>query len=235
MKKTNFNFEDISFYVDNAWPYLSNKLNIEINRLHNLNRKRFALIFFSSLLMLPLSQIIMLLLSNESNGFYYFLLFTVLISGIYFNSKIIYTHNNILSLKNKIVDEELLLIEQNGNVIDIEDIKIEKSNSNIEFDDEFKLWLNTIVEDFKISNKKEFVALLLFIKEKIYPLKKDIWLIEKFNLIFNVEIKPQYVSHIRVTELEIIKTEANFTRTQREFYVLFDKINNHFIENYIKK
>ncbi|MFN4152202.1 MAG: hypothetical protein ACK4IX_14770 [Candidatus Sericytochromatia bacterium] len=155
--------------------------------------------------------------------------------GVYINSKIIYVHNNILSLKNKIADEELLLTEQYGNVIDIEDFKIEKSKSNIEFDDEFKLWLNTIVEDFKISNKKEFVVLLLFIKEKIYPLKKDKWLIEKFNLIFNTEIKPQYVSHIRGTELEIIKTEADFTRTQREFYVLFDKINSHFIENYNKK
>lgn len=235
MKKTNFKFEDISFYVDNSWPYLSNIINVEINRLHNLNRKRFALIFFNSLLILPLSQVIILLSSNKSNGFYYFLVLFVSMFGIYINSKTVYMHNNILSLKNKIVDEELLLTEQYGNVIDIEDIKIEENNSNIEFDDEFKSWLITIVEDFKISNKKEFVVLLLFIKERIYPLKKDKWLIEKFNLIFNIEIKPQYVSHIRGTELEIIKTKADFTRTQREFYVLFDKINNHFIENYIKK
>ncbi|MBE9576971.1 hypothetical protein [Flavobacterium proteolyticum] len=240
MKKTNFKFEDISFYVDNLVPYISNKLNFKINRLHNLNRKRFALIFFSSLLILPFSQVIMLLLSNESNGFYYFLLFIVLIFGIYINSKLIYFHNNILNLKvNR--DEELLITERYGNVVDIENIKIEESNhinilnDNTQFDDKFKFWLKEVVKDLNISSKKEFVVLLLFIKESVLPLKSDKWLIENFNLIFKVEIKPQYVSHIRGTELKNINTETNFSRTQREFYVLFDNINTHFTENYRKK
>lgn len=237
MKKTNFKFEDISFYVDNSWPYLSNLINVEINRLHNLNRKRFALIFFNSLLILPLSQVIILLSSNKSNGFYYFLVLFVSMFGIYINSKTVYMHNNILSLKNKIVDEELELIGQYGEIINIQDItKVEllKEFKLFFIEDKFEFFLKTSIENgifddnFKwlIDNSQKYHVVFFHILSSKGILKqvgngknkiKKNNFVEVSNKLFDTKVDPSMYSkeQYKIIEQSIIEREY------KEFNYLF--------------
>lgn len=225
MKKINFKFEDISFYVDNSWPYLSNIINIEINRLHNLNRKRFALIFFNSLLVLPLSQVIILLSSNRSSGFYYFLLFTVFIFGIYINSKTVYVHNNILSLKKENVDEEF--IGQYKGIVNIQDktkVELLRDFKSFFIEDKFEFFLKTSIENgifddnFKwlIDDKQKYPALFFHILQSKNILKKvgnrkNEIQIKSYATIFNklfelnVNLTMYSKKELKIYDIEVIK------------------------------
>jgi len=225
MKKINFKFEDISFYVDNSWPYLSNIINIEINRLNNLNRKRFALIFFNSLLVLPLSQVIILLSSNRSSGFYYFLLFTVFIFGIYINSKTVYVHNNILSLKKENVDEEF--IGQYKGIVNIQDktkVELLRDFKSFFIEDKFEFFLKTSIENgifddnFKwlIDDKQKYPALFFHILQskdilkKVGNRKNEIQIKSYatiFNKLFelNVNLTMYSKKELKIYDIEVIK------------------------------
>ena len=104
-----------------------------------------------------------------------------------------------------------------------------KKKEEDKFDEKLKIKLIKIVEDLKITTKKDFVILLLFVNENEYPLKKDTWLVENFNLIFNNDIKAQYVNQIRKTEFEIFHKNGEFTRVQKKSYELYERIKSHFI------
>lgn len=237
MKKTNFKFEDISFYVDNSLPYLSNILNVEINRLHNLNRKRFAIIFFNALLILPLSQVIILLSSNKSNGFYYFLLFFVSMIGVYINSKTVYVHNNILNNRKVNSNEELSVIENYGNYINIDnkakleilsiykmffiedkfDFFLKSSIDNGIFDKDFNWLISDLhkypVIFFHILNSK---GILKQVGNGKNTIKKNDF-VEISNKLFDIKVDPSMYSkeQYKIIEQSIIEREY------KEFNYLF--------------
>lgn len=106
----------------------------------------------------------------------------------------------------------------------------DKSKKADEFDEELKYKLVKIAEDLKIIEQKDFIILLLFVKQKEYPLKKYKWLVENFNSIFNLNITEQYVNQIKNTELEIFNKNVEFTRVQKKSYELFERIKSYFID-----
>lgn len=131
------------------------------------------------------------------------------------------------------------IIEKNKSVkselkIDIQQIKIENVSKYIpteEIVDEKKVnkmdanctkLLINIREELEISEKKQFVYLLLSLKNYKFTSETDVWFIKLFKSIFNIEITPTYLSQER-NKLEIIlSNKGNLNKNEKKYLKLYN-------------
>lgn len=120
----------------------------------------------------------------------------------------------------------------NNFINQISEKEVDKNNtdSDKKFNDEFIKKIINVIKDLEIKEVKHFSILICFIKEKFYPLKTDVWLLEKFKSNIEKDIKPQNLSAVKneLEEIKGIKELNNLTRAQTKSYNLLQKIDEYF-------